>query len=92
MGRDEDCWFWAAWEDGSSWCWGSSVQTEGQVARFWMTRAGGGLVGMRGVTAEGLFTHQDLCFHLSLTSYHTNPDSSPWSHVPLHHMTPLDPP
>ena len=45
----------------------------------------------RGVTAKGLFTCQDLRFHLSLTSYCTNPDSSPWSHVPLRHMTPLDP-
>ena len=44
------------------------------------------------VMAKGLFVHQDLHLHLSLISYYTNPDSSPWSHVPLHHMTPLDPP
>ena len=26
---DDDCWFCAAWEEGLSWSWGSSVQTEG---------------------------------------------------------------
>ena len=43
------------------------------------------------VMAKGLFLHQDLRFYLLLTSYCTRSDSSPWSHVPLCHMTPLDP-